>query len=217
MLVLDTRRRAIEIAQVPSPADEQQALAALREQLQFPGTQDETSLPDGWEETLLPEGVPAVVRDTRARRRQSLALGGIAAVAGVMALVLGTSAMAAAPVLGPAAGFAVIAAVAALGAWWLDAGRQEITTVGGQVVVQRRWRGKVKELFVAHRLELELSTDSDGDAWYKLQAHGLQALDARTRRPKKRRTLASAMNDPFEPTALGRWLAAKAGVPFEGP
>jgi len=60
-------------------------------------------------------------------------------------------------------------------------------------------------------------TDSDGDVWYKLEAVNTGAFDPHPRRFKERRTLSSAMNDSFEPAALGRWLAARTGMPYTEP
>ena len=104
----------------------------------------------------------------------------------------------------PAIVLTLVAALFACGAYWLEAGRQEFRIGGERIVVRRRWRGKVKEVFTADRLELTHSTDSDGDVLYKLEGVS----------PNKRRTISSALNDPFEPSALGRWLATHSGTPY---
>ncbi len=213
MLRIQTTRQSIDFAQALSPADEREALHALRQEF-APPSDGPAALPAGWEETLTPEGERVLVRDTRARKKQVLVLGSVAAFAWILALVLAGTATAGRATTGPAIVLSGIAALFACGAYWLDVGRQEFRLGGERIVVQRRWRGKAKELFVADRLELTLSTDSDGDVWYKLEGVSSGPVDPRLRRPKTRRTLSSALNDPFEPAALGKWLSARSGTPY---
>ena len=207
-LRLQTVAQSIDFAQVPSPEGERAALDALRAELSL-ANEGPAPLPAGWEETLTPEGERVLVRDTRARRKQVVVLGAVAAFAWILALALAWAAT-----IGPALVLTGIAALFACGAYWLEAGRQEVRLGGERVVVRRRWRGKVKDLFTADRLELTLSTDSDGDVWYRLEGVSTSPVDRNQRRARTRRTLSSAMNDPFEPTALGRWLAARSGTPY---
>jgi hypothetical protein len=211
MLVLDAGRRSYDVAQVRTPADERAAVFAVRKELGLDGAREgEPVLPEGWEETITPEGDRVIVRDPRARKKQALVLAVIAMILWAIALANAWTALSRPSALPGAIGLTVLAALAAAGAYWLEASRQEFKIGGQRVVVRRRWRGTVRELLVADRLELVRSTDSDGDIWYKLEAVNTGAPKAR----KVRRTLASAMNDPFPPTALGRRLAARAGVPY---
>jgi hypothetical protein len=218
MLVLDTRRRSFDGVHVVTPADEQQVLFAVRKELGLGAApRGEGALPEGWEETLTPEGDRVLVRDTRARRKQALGLTLVAAAFWAIALGLAWTSMTRRLPVTPAVVLTILAALIALWAYWLEVGRQEIKLGGERAYVRRRWRGKVRDLFVADKLELRLSTDSDGDVWYRLEAINSGAFDPHPRRSKDRRTLSSAMNDPFEPEALGRWLAARTGMPFIEP
>ena len=207
-LRIETTRRTIDFAPIFSRTDERAALDALRQELNPPADAP-AALPAGWEEALTPEGERVLIRDRKTRKKQVVVLGVIAAFAWTLALALAWAAA-----TGPAIALTLIAALFACGAYWLDVGRQEFRLGGERVVVRRRWRGKLKELFVADRLELTLSTDSDGDVWYKLEGVSSAPVDPRQGRVKTRRTLASALNDPFEPTALGRWLSARSGTPY---
>jgi len=218
MLVLETQRRSIDLVRVPTAADEKQVLFAVRKELGL-GTSPggEAVLPVGWEETLTPEGDRVLVRDTRIRRKQALVLAFVAAAFWAIALALAWTAISQRPTLTPAIVLTIVAALVALWAYWLETGRQEIKLGSERALVRRRWRGKLRELLVADRLELEVSTDSDGDVWYKLEAVNTGAFDPHPRRFKERRTLSSAMNDSFEPAALGRWLAARTGMPYTEP
>jgi len=218
MLVLETGRRSFDLIHVMTPADEHQVLFAVRKELGLgtaPG--GETVLPAGWEETLTPEGDRVLVRDTRLRRKQALLLMLVAAAFWAIALALAWTAMMQGLPVTPAVVLTILATLVALGSYWLEVGRQEIKLGGERALVRRRWRGKVRDLFVADQLELRLSTDSDGDVWYKLEGINSGAFDPYPRRFKDRRTLSSAMNDPFEPEALGRWLAARTGMHFTEP
>ena len=218
MLVLETHRRSLDLLRVPTPADEQQLLPAIRKELGIGTAPDGAAvLPDGWEETQTPEGDRVLVRDTRIRRKQALVLAAVAASFWAIALALAWTAMSRKPTLTPAIVLTILAALVGLWAYWLEAGRQEIKLGGERALVRRRWRGKVRELLVADRLELAVTTDSDGDVWYKLEAVNTGAFDPHPRKFKERRTLSSAMNDSFEPTALGRWLAARTGMPYTEP
>ena len=205
MLMIDTARRSVDFAHVVAPSDEVDAVQALRTELGLTDTREgEAVLPAGWEETITPEGDRVLVRDIKQRKRQALAVAVVAAVFWTLALAFAWAATSGNSSLGAALALTAIAAIFAAGAWWLDAGRQEWKVGGQRVVVRRRWRGRLKELFVADRLELSLHTDSDGDVWFKLEAVS----------EGRRRMLSQAMNDPFEPRALGRWLAARSGVPY---
>lgn len=216
MLVLETDRKSIEFAPVQSPADESQALDALRSALQLAAPDGSVALPDGWEETLTPEGERVVIRDTKIRRRQAFVLAGMATVAWAAALAFAWLGTLSEQAIGPAIIATVLAAGLGSFAWWLWAGRQEIKCGDGEVIVRRRWRGRVRDLYEARRLDLVTRADSDGDVWYRLEAISNAPLDARGTRKYRTRVLASAMNDPFEPRALGAWLAAHGGVPFDG-
>jgi len=218
MLVLETRRRPFDLLHVPTPADEHQVVFAVRKELGLGTTPGgEAVLPEGWEETLTPEGDRVLVRDTRLRRKQALGLAFVAAAFWAIALALAWAAISQKPAFTPAVVLTILAALAALGAYWLEVGRQEIKLGGERADVRRRWRGKLRDLIVADRLELKVTTDSDGDVWYKLEAVNTGTFDPHPRRFKERRTLSSAMNDPFEPSALGRWLAARTGMPYTEP
>jgi len=218
ILVLDTKRRSFDLVHVPTPADEHQTILAVGKALGIGTTASgNATLPEGWEEAHAPEGDRVLVRDTRVRRKQALVVAATAVVFWAIALPFAWSAMSHPSDLTAAVILTILAALSGLCAYWLEVGRQEIKLDTERLVVRRRWRGEAREIFIADRLELELSTDSDGDTWYKLVARNTGAFDPHPRRFKDRRTLSSAMNDPFEPTALGRWLAARTGMPYTEP
>jgi hypothetical protein len=214
-LSLETRTRVIAFAPLASAADAREALETLRRELHLPTAQEPgDALPEGWEETITPEGQCAVVRDVRTRRKQSMVMGGVAAFTWVIALVLGWTAISSSPTLGPAIVVAIFAALFAAGAVWLDTQRLELRLGSATITCQRRLGRKLYELFQIDRLELTLSTDSDGDVWYRLDGVSSAPVDPLRSRRRTRRRIAQAMNDPFEPNALGEWLAVRSGVPF---
>ena len=215
VLQLETRNKMIAFGALASAADAREAIEALRRELHLPTAQEPgDALPEGWEETITPEGQRAVVRDLRTRRKQALTMGGVAALAWVLALGLSWAAIHARPTLTPAIVVAIVAALFAAGAVWLDAQRLELRLGSGTITCQRRLGRKLRTLFQIDRLELTQSTDSDGDVWYRLEGVSSAPFDPQRPRRRTRRRLVQAMNDPFEPNALGEWLAARSGVRF---
>lgn len=184
-------------------------------------------LPKGWEEIITPEGERAVVLDRRTQRAQSRAFALVAllvAAASVAAFRETARGSVAIP-------FAIVGALAALGLAWgtvqMARGRKEWRIGSGRIAMRKRFGSEVKDAFEAHRLELTVTVDSDGDEWFALEAITdlgvTPTMGARTPvaghrsagRPKHRERVASALHDPFVPRALGAWLARAASVPFE--
>jgi len=91
----------------------------------------------------------------------------------------------------------------------------------GWLTLRRRYGAAVRDVFEARRLVIEMSSDSDGDAWYQLDAYDaagpptLAPIRWRTSNSKHRRTVARRMNDASAVRDLGAWLARASGLPLE--
>jgi hypothetical protein len=102
------------------------------------------------------------------------------------------------------------------GANWLARGRTEWRIGSSMLVLRRRYGRRVRELLEARALELTVSSDSDNDDWYVLEAiesdqSGMPSVGSSK---KNRRKIDRAMHDPTEMQQLGRWLANRTGLPF---
>jgi hypothetical protein len=116
-------------------------------------------------------------------------------------------------------GLVVVAAFAAgLGyaAGRLSWGRTEWRIDAGRITKRRRFRSRVRDQFQATSLEVSLRHDSDGDAWYALDAlaPGAPASPA-LGKPTGRSCIVSTIHDATVPRRLGRWLAGRARVPLD--
>ena len=223
-LALETDAATVELTRLGTRAEREELAAALRARLGLDAAGDAArtaeGLPAGWSEVVTPEGECVLVADSAARRRQARVTAGAAMILGAAALWLVSRAVADLA-LAPLAAMAVAAAAgAAWGALWLWRGRMEWLLGSGRVVLRRRFGPAVREVFTAHALELAISSDSDGDDWYALEA--LAAVEPEPepswRRPrasgKTRRRVAQVLRDPVAPRRLGAWLARRCDLPL---
>jgi hypothetical protein len=224
-LVALTGTRTVELSRLGSRAEREAAVATLTRALQL--TTDAAApssdrLPDGWEEAPTPEGVPALMPD-RARRAKQARVAGIVAFALASVALIAIQAATHKPALwGLSASLAAATAACGWGALWLARGRDEWRLGSGQMVLQRRFGDGVKERFVARRLELTSSRDSDGDTTYELMALSAEATPgtptdwrAAAALAKQRRRIHGVLHDEVPPRQLGEWLARRTGMPFE--
>jgi hypothetical protein len=200
----NTTDGVVELTRNGTPAEQDKLIAAFVAELRLPGVDLPPILPSGWREVRAFEGDDVLVKDPAARRTA-------ARVMWLIALPLVWSAL---TVIGeareypgyavPAALLAAVAGLALWGAGRLTWARDEWRLERGRIARQRRFGSRRREVFSGNSLRLTESTDSDGDRWFRLDLRG----DNRTQR------LQHVMNDPTEPRQLGRWLAARTGVPF---
>jgi hypothetical protein len=166
---------------------------------------------------VTPEGQRVLGPAVAPRRAQARFMIALTGAAGAVTLLVAANASAN-PALIP--GALILVAITGLLGWgaaWLARGRIEWRIGSGRIVRQKRFGATLRETFVAARLELTTTSDSDGDRWYHLDALGRgTATDAAgsSASPPNRTRIASAMNDPVIPRTLGGWLARETGVPF---
>jgi hypothetical protein len=185
--------------------------------IESPDPADEpVSLLEGWSEVIDPEGGIAMVPDPAIRKKQAVVVSILAALAGFGTLFLIKHALLNPNLLAPT----VMAVAASLGllasAVWLARGRTEWRVDTGRLVLRRRFGRRVRDLFEGVALELDQSTDSDGDHWFELVAiaAGAPASPAPGARDKGRRKVTSVIHDPHVPRRIGLWMSARAGVPM---
>jgi hypothetical protein len=191
------------------------------------------ALPPEWKEVGTPEGATVVTRDPAVRRKQARVLWILAilgAAVGFTVLFTGRKDP------GALAFGLLTAAVDALfvfGAVRLALGRKEWRVERGRLTLQTRFGDRVRERLEARALELSMRTDSDSDEWFTLRALAEPSLGSGATRdlaelspklgpalglrekPREGKTILSTMNDASGPRALGRWLAARTGLPIE--
>lgn len=230
-LAIETARERIELSGLGTNLERMEALTALRSELAIgedaamsaPGETSAT-LPKGWEETITPEGERALVPDSRNRRAQARFVGVLAvAMTGAAVATLGAAVQS--PGMIPGAIVTVLATAGLTWAtMWLVRGRMEWKIGGGRVTLRRRFGSTLRDEFEADRLEIVMTSDSDGDEWYSLDAvRGETAaavtptsiVEAATYRGKDRRRITSTMHDPSVPLRLGAWMSRAAGIPVE--
>ena len=231
LLGLETTRGAIDLLRSSRAGRLEQFAEELRRELRLVRPEAASApapeLPAGWADVLTPEGVVALTRDPAIRRRQAAVLAALTLAAGAITLFsmrLGED----------SAGrwsLALVSGLAALalgaGTLWLAFGRNEWCLTSGRLVLQRRLLSRVSVRFIARGLELSMSTDSDGDEWFALDATALPpdpsspppdaaviVMGRAVRTKPEVRRIARGMNDASVPRALGRWLADRGRVPF---
>ncbi len=230
-LGVEMARETVELSCLGTRAEREETARALRSELGLspdetatePGVATEpavATLPKGWQEIITPEGERALVSDLATRKIQARVLGFVTLGMGTVALFLLGQSMGL-PALLPLGLISMAASLAlAWGTVWLARGRMEWRIEGGKVTLRRRFRSSVRDVFEAHRLELTIRSDSDGDDWFTLEAVA-HAVDAPAAGPapikpaKNRRGVTSSIHDPDTPRKLGAWLAGAAKIPFE--
>jgi hypothetical protein len=216
----ETVSGTVELSSLGTPAERERLAEILRSELALSAAGGETApetVPDGWQEIVDPEGRVALVHDLGARRLQArlAAVATMAVAAIALVLVLESFRDLELAVL------ATMACALAAGLGWmalrLGRSRLEWSWGDGRLTLRRRFGSRARELFHGSVLELTVTHDGDGDAWYDLSAVKAQTAPPSGTPPGKtpRRRVTRSMNDPTEPRRLGLWLSRRAGVPLE--
>ncbi|MEZ4654657.1 MAG: hypothetical protein R3E12_14005 [Candidatus Eisenbacteria bacterium] len=223
-LSLWTSNGQVDLSSLGTVEEREQAVVWLRNSLglrTISVPEAPPALPQGWEEILTPEGERAVVR-LRARRAAR------ARFLGALALLLaagGYWTMQRDPALpfGLTGTLFALAGLATWGVWHLAWVRAEWVIGSRTVRLQRRDRGKRSVEFEALALEINVTRDSDGDEWFRLEALSQPSAGSEPASPfatsspkgkRFRRTLLSTMRDPTDPQLLGDFLARASGLPL---
>jgi hypothetical protein len=221
-LVVETDRSTVEVSTLGTRDERAQAIAVLRAGL---GLSEATAardaaLPEGWQEIITLEGERALVPDLATRRTQARVASVVTLGAAAVTFLIGRAALGEPSLF--ALAFIALAATIALGwgAVWLARGRNEWRIGSGRLTLRRRYGAEARQVFEARRLEITVSSDSDGDDWFELAASSeiateLPAPQRTAGRPKHRRTITRAMSDASTPRRLGAWLARATGMTLE--
>ena len=224
-LAIETDVGVVEASGLGDPAERMEILEALQREMAIPRVIEDvadaastTGPPAGWEEIVTPEGEPVLVQSTSIRRTQAQVATGLALLAIVGAAMLIANALHDWALIPGAVIVSAIAGALTWGAVWLVRGRMEWRIGSGSITLRRRFGASVRDVFVAHSLELGMRSDSDGDDWFSLDARSADApaATALTHLDRKgRRRITQALHDSTVPRRLGRWLSKRAGLPFE--
>ncbi|MCW5548664.1 MAG: hypothetical protein KIT44_06840 [Opitutaceae bacterium] len=203
----ETAGGVIELTRNGTPAEQTRLIAALTAELRLPDPALlPPLLPDDWREVRSPEGDAVLVKNPAPRRTAARVMWLIALPLTWAALTLLREAWLN-PNLGAAA--AILAAVAGFALWGavrLTWARDEWRLEQNRLIRQKRFGQRRRETFAGAALRLTETTDSDGDPWFKLE---LRDSGDRVQ------SLHEIAHDPTIPRQLGRWLAARTGLPFE--
>lgn len=203
----ETADGTVELTRNGTPAEQEQLIAAFVAELRLPmADRLPPILPVAWRQVRASEGDEVLVKNPAERRTAARIMWLIALPLTWAALTVLGEAWAK-PGLGAVA--AILAAVAAFALWGavrLTWAREEWRLERGQLVRQKRFGSRRREDLKGIALRLSESADSDGDLWFALE---VRAESGATH------TLVRRMHDATEPRQLGRWLAARTGVPFE--
>jgi hypothetical protein len=220
-LAIDTERGRVELSGLGTRAERISAAPALRAELGMVESNAAPALPHEWEVILTPEGQRALVANVATRRRQAQVMSAVALLLAGLAFVVGRQAVERWDLWIPTAILGSFAFGATAGAMWLARGRWEWHMGSGRLTLRKRWGGTLTDVFLAHRLVLERTSDSDGDAWYELLALTAAAAPApaaigwSTSRTKGRRSIARVMNDATSVRELAGWLARETELPLD--
>jgi hypothetical protein len=218
-LTAETATGSVEISSLGTPDEREQAVTVLSNYLGLVSERENgepASLPHSWAEVVAPEGDLVLVENPEQRRKYARIVGVLAVAAATLAILFVYKARSDLNLL-PLTAMAIAAAFAlGLGANWLARGRMEWRIGSSMLVLRRRWGRRVRKLFEARALELTVSSDSDNDDWYELEAIASEHAGTQSTRDSKkgRRKIDRAMHDPTEMQQLGRWLANRTGLPF---
>ena len=178
-----------------------------------------SGLPPGWEDAISPEGERILMRSARSRATGARVVGVIALGMAALAVFVVRKTWGNLPLIAPALITTVFALVLAWLTFWLAVARSEWKIGSGRIILRQRFRGTVRDVFEADRLELTFSSDSDGDERFALMALKGQGASitgsAFWTDPKSRRLVESSLKDAVVPRRLGAWLAQAAGIPFD--
>ncbi len=217
VLSVQTDAAVVELLQGPTEAELRSAADALRAEYRL---SDEAAvvagLPTGWTELVSAEGEPILVRDPAVRRRQARVLGVVFLVlAGATALLVAETLRD--PNLGALT--AIVGAFAGFAGWGtrrLARRRDEWVLATRGLRLQVREGRQAEARFSAAALQLDESSDSDGDPYYRLLAlRGTEPVPTADRsRRGEYREIAAGGGDPTELQAFGRWLADRTRLPY---
>ncbi|HEU4940427.1 MAG TPA: hypothetical protein VFT97_02315 [Candidatus Eisenbacteria bacterium] len=232
-LAVETPRATIVLTRNGSAAEREEVASMLRAEL---GLKDQSASapvgtwtpgmapieaggpPKGWEDAISPEGERILVRSAKSRATGARVVGVIALGMAALAVFVVRQAWGNLPLMAPAVITTVFALALAWLTFWLAVARSEWKIGSGRIVLRQRFRGTVKDVFEADRLELTLSSDSDGDETFALMALKGQTASitgsAFFTDPKCRRLVDSSLHDAARSRRLGAWLAQAAGIPF---
>jgi hypothetical protein len=218
-LTADTVSGSVELSDLGTPDERFQAATILRDFLGLnldPGAAGTATLPKEWEEIIAPEGYLVLVENLRLQKKMAVGAAGLALLVATVALFLVLEALARPDLVPLAAGSAAAALGLTFGAHWLARARKEWRVGPSTLVLRRRYGRRVRAKFEARAVELTVSSDSDNDEWYTLEALASETADpsASANSKKQRRTIDRAIHDPADMQRLGRWLAVRTGLPF---
>lgn len=216
-LLVDTDKGPATLTNLGSPEERRALRDYLRRALGLASTEvikarDAEHVPTGWVWQQDMVGGPALINDPTIRAKQARTLVIVAAVlgAGLIAWVV-RAATAGSLSAGTVIGFMVLSFIESafvLGALQMMKGGTFLRPHAGALEIERRMLGRPSVTRMEPvTLSVERSTDSDGDAYFRLIAFG----------PDGRQTLASSLHDPRQPLHLGRWLASRLNTELRVP
>jgi len=171
------------------------------------------ALPAAWEceESSFSSALLVPARATRRRQARVMLLLALGVNAGMAVLLLQAGLR---PDLLPA--LLMLAAIALMlgwGALWLALGRREWRLETGELVAQRRFAGRVQELFAARALKLRETSNDDGDRSYLLEATDLRTRSGHAPGVSSE-LLCRTLENPREPRAMALWLVRRTRISF---
>jgi hypothetical protein len=222
LLALETVRGRFDLSGLGTRAERVEGARALRAEM---GLQElpaaAAAIPPGWEEIITPEGERALVAELARRRIQARVAGGAALALAAVTFAVARESLQRVDLAIAALILLAFTGGLAASALWLARGRWEWRIGSGRLTLRRRYGAALRDVFEARRLVIEMSSDSDGDAWYQLDAYDAAGpptpapIRWRTSTSKHRRTVARRMNDASAVRDLGAWLARASGLPLE--
>ena len=227
-LSLETEGERVELSRLGTLREREEAMTWLRSELGVgDGSRVSTDgapvLPKGWEEIITPEGERALVPDRGTREAQTRFTGILTLVMAAATLALASGSLSS-PSLIPGGIMALLATLGlGWGTLWLARGRMEWKIGSGRLILRRRFGSTLRDEFEAERLEIVVTSDSDGDDWFALEAvrggegtvNVTNPMEAARQARKTRRRITSALHDSTVPLRLGTWLSSAAGIPIQ--
>lgn len=208
--------REVELTALGTPREREQAAVLLQRALgswtATPEPPTRPQLPQGWACEEPGFSAALLVPCRRIRRQQALVMACVALPLDGLLVLLGLRLGRELALLPLVLMLALLATGASWAVLWLALGRREWRLESGTLVAQRRFAGRVRELFTARGLQLVESTDGDGDDWYALAVTDLHALPGGPAKLPQSVVLCRTIHDPGEPRALGLWLARRTRI-----
>ncbi len=208
-LVADTDSGPVELSALGTADEKERAAATLSEYLGLsvePDTDGPVDLPAGWETVVTSLGDKVLIKDPGRRRRSATAVLVLALLAAGVTTLLIVDSMDNASLIAVAAVAGLVAAALCYGSYALYRKRDEWVFGSGTFQLRKRHGTRVRDVFRAKAIELTVSSDNDGDRWYKLEAVRSTETD--------RRKIHQVMRDPSEVQQLGRWIEQRTRLDF---